>query len=65
MDDEQIELVEHFKYHDSLKSAGRNGNTMLLHIRSRIEMAKKIMFDLVHIWRDRGINKELTTELVL
>ena len=52
VDDEQMEVVEHFKYHDSLKSADGNGKTMLLHIRSRIGMAKKRMFDQVQIWRE-------------
>ena len=55
---EIIEVVELFKYLGSLKSAEDNiycNND----IRSRIGMANQIMLDLVPIWRDRGINKEL------
>ena len=61
----QCEVVVHFKYHDLLKSADGNGNTLLLHIRSRIGMAKEIMLYLVQIWRDRGINKVMKIELLL
>ena len=59
MGDVQIEVVEHFKYHGSLKSANGNCNS---DIESRIGLAKKRMFDMVPIWRDRGINKELNIE---
>ena len=47
VDDVQIEMVEHFKYIGSLKSVDGNCN------KSRIEMAKKRMLDMVPIWRDR------------
>ena len=61
VEDEQMEVVEHFKYLGSLKSANGNCRT---DTRSRIEMAKKIMLDLVRIWRDRGMDKDLKMELV-
>ena len=51
-----MDVVQHFKYIGSLKSADGNCNN---DITSRIGMAKKIMLDMVPIWRDRGINKEL------
>ena len=54
LDYEQIELVEHFKYLGSLKSADGSRSK---DIRSRIGMAKKIMLNLVPIWIDSGINK--------
>ena len=57
MDDEHIEVVEHFKYLGSLKSADDNWSR---DARSRIGMAKKIRLDLVPIWRDREVNKDLT-----
>ncbi len=61
VDDEQLEVVEHFKYLGSLKSADGNCSK---DTRSRIGMAKKIMLDLVSIWRDRGMNKDLKMKLV-
>ena len=61
MDDEEIEVVEHFKYLGSLKSADGNCNK---DTRSRIGMAKKRMLDLVPIWKDRGITKDLKMKLV-
>ena len=60
MEDVQIEVVEHFKYLGSLKSAAGNCNN---DIKSRIGMANKRMLDMVPIWRDRGIHKELKMEL--
>ena len=60
VDDVQIEVVEHFKYLGTLKSADGNCNN---DIKSRIGIAKKTMLDMVPIWRDRGINKELEIEL--
>ena len=56
VDDEQIEVVEHFKYLGSLKSADGNCSKGT---RSRIGMAKKIMLDIVSIWRDRGMNRDM------
>ena len=61
VDDEQIEVGEHFKYLGSLKSGDGNCSK---DTRSRIEKAKKIMLDLVPIWKDRGINKDLKMKLV-
>ena len=61
MDDEEIEVVEHFKYLGSLKSADGNCSK---DTRSRIGMAKKRMLDLVPIWKDRGITKDLKMKLV-
>ena len=61
VDDEEIEVVEHFKYLGSLKSADGNCNK---DTRSRIGMAKKRMLDLVPIWKDRGITKDLNMKLV-
>ena len=61
MDDDEIEVVEHFKYLGSLKSADGNCNK---DTRFRIGMAKKIMLDLVPIRKDRGINKDLKMKLV-
>ena len=61
MDDDQIEVVEHFKYLGSLKSADGNCSK---DTRSRIGMAKKRMIDLVPIWKDRGINKDLKMKRV-
>ena len=60
MDDEQFEVVEHFKYIGSLNQlmAIVNNDT-----KSRIGMPRKecsIWLDLLPIWRDRGINKEMT-----
>ena len=51
MDDEQIEVDEHFKYLGSLKSADGNCYS---DIKSRIGMATKRMLDLnlIQIWRD-------------
>ena len=43
VDDEQMEVVEHFKYLESLKSADGNCSK---DTRSRVGMAKNIMFDL-------------------
>ena len=54
-------VVEHFKYLGSLKSADGNCNK---DTRSRIGMAKKRMLDLVPIWKDRGITKDLKMKLV-
>ena len=62
VDDEHIEVVEHFKYLGSLKSADGNWSR---DTRSRIGMAKKIRLDLVPIWRDREMNKDLTMWTVL
>ena len=50
-----------FKYLGSLKSSDGNCNK---DTRSRIGMAKKRMLDLVPIWKDRGINKDLNMKLV-
>ena len=55
MNDVQFDVVEHFKYLGSLKPANGNCNS---DIKSRIGMAKKIMFDMILIWRDIGINKD-------
>ena len=60
VDDVHIEVVEHFKYLGSLKSTERNCNN---DIKSRIGMGNKRMLDMVPIWRDRGINKELKIEI--
>ena len=60
-DDEEIEVVEHFKYLGSLKSADVNCNK---DTRCRIGMAKKRILDLVPIWKDRGNNKDLKMKLV-
>ena len=60
LDDVHIAVVEHVKYLGSLKSADGNCNS---DIKSRIGMAKKLMLDMVPIWRDRGINKERKIEL--
>ena len=57
----KMEVVEHFKYIISLKSADGNCTKGTI---SRIRMVKKIMLDLVPIWRDRGMKKELKTKLV-
>ena len=62
MDDEQMEVVQHFKYLGSLKSADGNCSN---DTRSRIGMAKTIMLDLVSIWRDRGMNKAVKMKLSL
>ena len=56
VDNEPIEVVEHFKYLGSLKLADGNCSK---DTRSRIGMAKKRMLDLVPIWKDRGIKKDL------
>ena len=56
-----FEVVEHFKYLGSLKSADGNCSK---YTRSRIGMAKKRMLDLVPIWKDRGIIEVLKMELV-
>ena len=61
VDNEQSEVVEHFKYLGSLKAADGNCSK---DTRSRIGMAKKRMLDLVPIWKGRGINKDLTIKLV-
>ena len=61
MDYEQLEVVQHFKYLGSLKAADGNCSR---DTRFRIGMAKKIMLDLVPIWRDRGMNKDLKVKLV-
>ena len=60
VDDEHFEVVEHFNYLGSLKSDDGNCSK---DTRSRIEMAKKRMLDLVPIWKDRGINKYLKMKL--
>ena len=49
VDDEQIEVVEHFKYLGSPKSADGNCSKDTI---SRLGMAKKRMFDLVPIWKE-------------
>ena len=54
-------MVEHFKYLGSLKSADGNCSKAT---RFRIGMAKKIMLDLVQIWKDVAINKDLKMKLV-
>ena len=46
VDDEQMEVVEHFKYIGSLKAADGNCSKDTI---SRIGMAKKIMLDLVKV----------------
>ena len=56
VDNELIEVVEYFKYLGSLKSADGNCSK---DTRSRIGIAKTRMLDLVPIWKDRGINKDL------
>ena len=61
VDNEQIEEVEHFKYLGSPKAADGNCSKAT---RSRIGMAKKKMLDLVPIWKDRRINKDLKIKLV-
>ena len=62
MDDEKnMDVVEHFNYLESLKSADGNCSK---DTRSRIGMARKIMLVLVPIWRDRGMNKDLKMKLV-
>ena len=61
MDNERIEVVEHFKYIGSLKATDGNCSK---DTRSRIGMVKKRMLDLVPIWKDRGINKDLKMKLV-
>ena len=61
VDDEEIEVFEHFKYLGSPKSADGNCSK---DTRSRIGMAKKRMLDLVPIWKDRGITKDLKMKLV-
>ena len=61
VDDEEIEVVEHFKYLGSLKAADGNCSK---DTRSRIGMAKKRMLDLVPIWKDRGITTDLKMKLV-
>ena len=61
MDDEQIKVVEHFKYLGSLKSADINCSK---DTRSRIGMVKKRMLYLVSIWKERGINKDLKMKVV-
>ena len=61
MDDEHIEVVVRFKYLVSLKSAdgGCSKDTG-----SKIGMAKKIMLDLVRMWRHRGMNRDLKKKFV-
>ena len=49
MDDEEIEVVEHFEYIGSLKSADGNCNK---DTRSPIGMAMKRMLDLVPMWKE-------------
>ena len=61
LDDEEMEVVEHFKYLGSLKSATGNCSK---DTRDPIGMTKKIMLDLVPIWRDRGMNKGLEMKLI-
>ena len=61
VDNEPIEVVEHFKYIGSMKSADDNCSKDTI---SRIGMAKKIMLDLVPIWKDRIIVKYLKLNLV-
>ena len=61
MDDEQMEMVEHFKYLRSLKSADGNCSK---DTRFGIGMAKKTLLDLLPIWRVAGMNKYLTMKLV-
>ena len=58
---EPIEVVEHFKYIGSLKSADGNCSKDTI---SRIGMAKKRKLALLPIWKDRGINKDLKMKLV-
>ena len=55
VDDEQIEVVEHFKYLGSLKSADGNCSK---DTRLRIGMVQKRM--LVPIWKDRSENETST-----
>ena len=61
MDDEHIEVVVHFKYLVSLKSAD---GCCSKDTGSKIGMAKKIMLDLIPMWRDRGMNKDLKKTFV-
>ncbi len=49
VDDEHIKVVEHIKYLGSLKSADGNCSKDTI---SRLGMTKKIMLDLVPIWKD-------------
>ena len=63
VDNEQIEVVEHFKYIGSLKAADGNCSKDS-RCRCRIGMAKKRMLDLVPNWKDRGINVDLKMKLV-
>ena len=58
---EHIEVVEHFKYIGSLKAADGNCSK---DTRSRIGMVNKRMLDLVPIWKDTGINRDLKMKLV-
>ena len=61
LDDGEMEVVEHFKYLGSLKSAIGNCGK---YTRYPIGMTKKIMLDLVPIWRDRGMHKGLKMKLI-
>ena len=62
MERKYIWVGEHFKYVSRVtKSADGNCKN---DTRSRIGMAKQRMLDLIPIWRDRGINKELKMKLV-
>ena len=61
VDDEQMEVVEHFKYIGSLKAADGNCSK---DIRFGIGMAKNILLGLLPIWRGGGMNKDLKMQLV-
>ena len=61
VDDEQMEVVEHFKYLGSLKSADGNCSK---YTKFGFGMAKTVLLDLLPIWRGRVMNKDLKMELV-
>ena len=61
MDDEQMEVVEHFKYLESLKSADGNCSK---DTRFGNGMAKKILLELLPIWRGRVMNKDLSENTI-
>ncbi len=63
MDDEQMEMVEHFKYIESLKSAD-GYNYCSKDTRFGIGMAKKILLGLLPIWRGRVMNKDLPDSVI-
>ena len=60
VDTEPIEVVEHFKYLGSLKSADGNCSKTP---DPELEWPKKECSILYPIWKDRGINKDLKMKL--